>query len=42
MKKLDLTNQRFGKLVALFPGEPYIKPSGIKNTTWVCQCDCGK
>lgn len=42
MKKLDLTNQRFGKLLVLYPGEPYIKPSGAKVTTWVCQCDCGK
>lgn len=42
MKKLDLTNQKFGKLLVLYPGEPYIKPSGTKITTWVCQCDCGK
>ena len=29
----DLTNQRFGKLVALYKNE---------NKKWVCQCDCGK
>lgn len=41
MKKLDLTNQRFGSLVALQPGTPITKPSGKKLTTWICQCDCG-
>lgn len=36
--RIDLTGQRFGKLVALKP-----KYSGEKNqhTKWVCQCDCG-
>lgn len=36
--RLDLTNQRFGKLVALYP------VSHKDNNTsvyWVCQCDCG-
>ena len=34
-KKLDLTNQRFGKLIALY--------STHKNgkTAWHCKCDCG-
>lgn len=35
--KIDLTNQRFGKLLV-------IKESSIKKnnlTTWVCKCDCG-
>ena len=41
MKKLDLTGQRFGNLIALKPDEPYIKPSGKKISTWLCQCDCG-
>lgn len=36
-KKLDLTNQRFGRLVALREG-----PRNKSNrTTWICQCDCG-
>lgn len=38
MKKLDLTGQRFGRLVA-------IRNSGKKqggNYMWVCRCDCGK
>ncbi len=38
MKKLDLTNQRFGKLVVL--NQSNVKYSdGIR---WVCNCDCGK
>ena len=34
---LDITNQRFGKLIA-------IKPIGINKSgqyKWLCQCDCG-
>ena len=38
-KALDLTGQRFGKLVAL---EKISKPSkNRKYTFWKCQCDCG-
>lgn len=33
----DLTNQRFGKLIALFPIVSYKK----ENTKWLCKCDCG-
>lgn len=37
-KKLDLTGQRFGRLIALKEG-----PRNKNNrTTWVCKCDCGK
>ena len=33
----DLTNQRFGRLIAI---QPYGKtPNG--NITWLCRCDCG-
>ena len=35
--RIDLTGQRFGKLVALFP--IYSKNGG--HTLWHCQCDCG-
>lgn len=37
-QRIDLTGQRFGKLIALFP-----KYSGQKNqhTIWHCKCDCG-
>ena len=35
---LDLTGQRFGKLVCL---RPYEEKDIRGNTQWVCQCDCG-
>ena len=35
---LDITNERFGKLVAL---EPTDKRSSSGNIIWKCQCDCG-
>lgn len=35
--KYDLTNQRFGKLVAL-----HAVIIASQRTEWVCQCDCGK
>lgn len=37
-KKLDLTNQSFGELIA-------IKPAAARNdkyTRWICKCSCGK
>ena len=36
MKALDLTNQRFGQLVAIKRGENL-----KKYTRWLCKCDCG-
>ncbi len=33
----NLTGQRFGKLVAIRPGE-----KRKKQSTWICVCDCGK
>lgn len=36
MKKLDLTGQRFGRLVVLK------EICGQKRVSWLCQCDCGK
>lgn len=36
-KKLDLTNQRFGRLIAIKEGPR--NSSG--RTTWQCKCDCG-
>lgn len=35
--KKDLTNQKFGKLTALYPTE---KRRG-NHIVWVCKCDCG-
>ncbi len=36
MKALDLTNQRFGQLIAIERGENL-----KKYTRWLCKCDCG-
>lgn len=35
--KIDLTGQRFGKLVAIYP----IYSTEGKHTKWHCKCDCG-
>jgi hypothetical protein len=35
-KRNDLTNQRFGRLIA-----HHIDPSSSGRTKWVCGCDCG-
>ena len=37
MKALDLTNQRFGNLIAL----ERAPKRDDKYTRWLCQCDCG-
>ena len=34
---VDVTNERFGKLIALFPTEE----RRDKSIVWECQCDCG-
>lgn len=34
---IDLTGKRFGRLVVLERG-----PNQGRNTTWFCQCDCGR
>lgn len=39
--KIDLTGQRFGRLVALKRDVNYISPKGQKQKRWKCQCDCG-
>ena len=36
MKKLNLLNQRFGRLIAIEEG-----PRHNGRTTWKCKCDCG-
>lgn len=36
--RIDLTNQKFGKLTALYP--IYFKNNN-QHTRWVCKCDCG-
>lgn len=41
MKKLNLTGQRFGKLVVVNEGEPHRNPNGRTRVRWNCICDCG-
>ena len=40
-KQLDLTGQRFGKLVVVGLDPNYIPKSG-RHKTWLCKCDCGR
>ena len=40
-KFVDLTGQRFHKLVVIRRVENKIKPSGQQETAWLCHCDCG-
>lgn len=42
-KLIDLTNQRFGKLIVLERDYEYPKIKQLKNNKayWKCQCDCG-
>ena len=37
----NLTGKRFGRLVVLRRTEDMVSPSGSKDVTWECQCDCG-
>lgn len=38
---IDLTGQRFGRLVVTGRAPNYVSPSGDTNTAWYCHCDCG-
>lgn len=38
---IDLTGQRFGRLVVTGRAPNYISPNGNTNTMWYCHCDCG-
>lgn len=38
---IDLTGQRFGRLVVLREAENRISKGGSKHRQWECQCDCG-
>lgn len=40
-KLIDLTGQRFGRLVVLQRAENKIHPSGQAATSWLCICNCG-
>ena len=39
-KTIDITNQRFGRLIALYPVGS--TPQSQGKTCWFCQCDCGQ
>jgi len=42
---IDISNQRFGHLVAISPNFTYKQERGIKTigtAYWNCLCDCGK
>lgn len=41
MKLIDLTGQRFGKLVVVGRGSDYVSPRGFSSVRWICRCDCG-
>ena len=38
---IDLTRQRFGRLVVEKRVDNYISPKGLKFSQWLCKCDCG-
>lgn len=40
-KVVDLTGQRFGKLLVISEANIRVRQNGAKETTWLCKCDCG-
>lgn len=38
---IDLTGERFGRLVVTGRAPNYVSPNGDTNTRWNCHCDCG-
>ena len=40
-KFVDLTGQRFGRLIVIERADDYISPSGYKYVMWHCRCNCG-
>jgi len=39
--RIDITGERFGKLVALYPTKPYEKDGKTQCYYWMFKCDCG-
>lgn len=39
---IDLTGERFGRLVVIRRTADHYQPSGQKKRKWLCKCDCGK
>lgn len=40
--RLDLTGERFGRLVAVEFSHRHVSPGGSPASMWLCRCDCGK
>ena len=38
---VDLTGERFERLVVIKRVEDYVSPKGKKTAQWLCECDCG-
>lgn len=38
---MDLTGQRFGRLMVIERAEDHVTPSGRRYVKWKCICDCG-
>jgi len=38
---IDITGQRFGRLVVKQRDDDYVSPKGYHATNWICECDCG-
>lgn len=41
MKFIDLTGQRYDRLVVVGRVDDYISPKGKREAQWECVCDCG-
>jgi hypothetical protein len=41
MKKIDITGQRFGRLVVVASATTRRRPNGYTRRYWRCRCDCG-
>jgi hypothetical protein len=39
---LDLTGQRFGRLVVIERAADHLQPNGQRKVKWFCRCDCGR
>lgn len=39
---IDISGQRFGRLVAIEHAGRVVNRSGFRTTLWKCKCDCGK
>lgn len=41
-RTVDLSGQRFGKLLVLERTKPHVRPNGQRVTMYKCLCDCGR